>query len=347
MKKNTNMFAERLTEFIVYCRRQRLATVIVANEHNIRALTGVQCDSGILRISPLTEKIIFYTDFRYIPMVHRVAPWLPAADMRDFRIEGNRIGYESTISAKEYLRMKAMTKRASFIDISEELYRLRSRKTPEEIAAIRAAERLNDEIWQFAARTFSPGMTEQAMARIIRHEMIERGDGEAFETIVCIGKNAAECHHIPDQTKWNGKEPILVDMGVKLDGYCSDMTRNILPDRLSRFYLKAYEAVLEANRLAIAAARPGITGKELDAVARNYLGSAGLGSAFGHSLGHGVGLQIHEAPYASPRSLDVLEPGMLITIEPGVYFEDNCGIRIEDLVLITEQGCEVLSSSPK
>lgn len=347
MKKNNNLFAARLRDFMTYCRRERLSTVLVANEYNIRALTGIQCDCGTLRITPETEEIVFHTDFRYIPMVHRVAPWLSTAEIGELQLDGNRIGYESTIPVNKYLKMKAMVKRAKFIDITDELFRLRSRKTSEEIAAIRAAEHLNDEIWQFAARTFTAGMTELEMAKIIRHEMIERGDGEAFETIVCIGKNAAECHHIPDKTKWNGKEPILVDMGVKLNGYCSDMTRNILPQKPSKFYLKAYEAVLEANRLAIAAARPGISGKELDAVARNYLTEIGFGAAFGHSLGHGVGLQIHEAPYASPRSLDIFEPGMLITIEPGVYFEDNCGIRIEDLVLITEKGCEVLSSSPK
>ena len=177
--------------------------------------------------------------------------------------------------------------------------------------------------------------------------MIEYGDGEAFETIVCIGENAAECHHVPDDTPWDGRKPILVDMGVKLGGYASDMTRNIVGPRSSKLYRKVYNLVREANERAIAAAKSGITAAKLDAVARNFLTKNSFGKAFGHSLGHGVGLEIHEAPAVSKKSKTVLKPGMVITIEPGVYLPGNLGVRVEDLVLITENGCEVLSASKK
>ena len=213
----------------------------------------------------------------------------------------------------------------------------------EDIERLRAAERLACEIWRDASKRFRAGMTEREMARTIQRMMVERGDGEAFETIVCIGANAAECHHVPDDTVWNGRESVLVDMGVRLGGVASDLTRNLIP-RPSRLYRQVYDLVLEANLAAIAAAKPGITGRELDRVARKVLERGGFGKAFGHSLGHGVGYDIHEAPFASKKSKSVLKPGMTVTIEPGVYLEGNLGVRIEDLVLITETGCEVLSS---
>ena len=199
-------------------------------------------------------------------------------------------------------------------------------------------------------------MAERQMAAVIRKMMIDRGEGEAFATIVCVGRNAAECHHEPDDTVWNGREPVLVDIGVKLDGVCSDLTRNLVPGfrdpsgratraKPYRLYRQVYELVLEANLAAIAAARPGLTGRQLDKVARDVIAKGGFGRCFGHSLGHGVGYEIHEPPTASKRSETVLKPGMVLTIEPGVYLEDNLGVRIEDLILITETGCEVLSSA--
>ena len=212
---------------------------------------------------------------------------------------------------------------------------------------MRAAVRLNDEILRDASRKFKSGMTEREMAGIIRSMMFDRGEGEAFPTIVCVGANAAECHHVPDDTVWNGRDPVLVDMGVKLDGYCSDMTRNLLPKRQSSLYRKVYDLVLKANLAAIAAVKPGITGKALDKVARDVIKKGGFGKCFGHSLGHGVGFEVHEAPNASKKSDWVLKPGMFVTIEPGIYLEGNLGVRIEDLVLVTATGCEVLTSSDK
>ena len=177
--------------------------------------------------------------------------------------------------------------------------------------------------------------------------MIERGEGEAFETIVCVGKNAAECHHIPDDTVWDGEEPVLVDMGVKLNGYCSDMTRNILPAKKDKRYQEIYDAVLGANLAAIAAAKPGMKAGDLDKVARNYLKKLNLAKEFGHSLGHGVGIEIHEAPWVAAKRKEILKEGMVHSIEPGVYIEGELGVRIEDVVLLTKDGCEVLSHSEK
>ena len=355
----------RTDELEKIAKRRKLDLVLIADRANIRALTGINCDNAIL-VSRLSSHVL-YTDFRYIPMVHRMAPKLKCRDLKRFTGEKRnpfrfrRVGYESSISHARFLEWQKKFPKAIFVDIAKDIAAIRAVKTPDEIAALRAAEKLNCEIWETARGKFKAGMTEREMARSIQKLMIEKGEGEAFDTIVCVGKNAAECHHEPDDTVWNGREPILVDMGVKLNGVCSDLTRNLVSGALdgsrssrnsrlaraarpSRLYRKVYDLVLEANRAAIAAAKPGMTGKQLDKVARDVIRKGGFGKCFGHSLGHGVGYEIHEAPYASKKCKMVLKPGMLVTIEPGIYLEDNLGVRIEDLVLITDTGCEVLSS---
>jgi Xaa-Pro aminopeptidase len=349
MKNNTNPYAARLEAFVDSVRSRKLDAAIVCNQANIRALTGVDCDNAAIAVEIRGGKasIKFFTDFRYVPMVHRVAPGLKVVDIKHLKVSGRKVGYEPTISHARFLKFQKDHPKAKFEEIDSEVKSLRAVKNEWEIAKLRAAEELNSDIWAEAQKAFKPGMTELEMARIIRHMMIERGEGEAFETIVCVGANAAECHHVPDSTVWNGREPVLVDMGVKLDGYCSDMTRNIVPAKPSKLYKDIYALVLKANMAAIAAAKPGLTCGRLDRVARKIIEDAGYGKCFGHSLGHGVGVEIHEAPAARKGDKTVLKPGMLVTIEPGVYLEGNLGVRIEDLILITETGCEVLSPSPK
>ena len=353
MKKNP--FAARLAAFAGVLREKQLDAAVVFNQANVRSLTGIDCDNACLLVKA-DGTVVFHTDFRYVPMVHRVAPWLKVDDIkkvggarpfRSGRAKLLKMGYESSVTHARFMQLEKAFPGATFADIDANVKELRAVKTADELAKLRAAEALNDAIWSEAQKKFKPGMTEKDMARVIQHLMIERGDGEAFETIVCVGKNAAECHHVPDDTVWNGREPVLVDMGVKLDGYCSDMTRNMVPARPSKLYKKVYGLVLEANRRAIAAATPGMTAGALDKVARDFLTQEGFGKAFGHSLGHGVGIEIHEAPWAARKQKMVLRPGMSVTIEPGLYLEGNLGVRIEDLVLITETGCEVISHSAK
>ncbi len=349
MKKNTNPYQTRLDDFVELVRSRNLDAAILYNQANIRSLTGVDCDNAalVVEIRKGKSEIRFYTDFRYVPMVHRIAPSLKVVDLKRLKIVGSKVGYEPTVSHARFLKLQKAYPKTEFIDIDGAVKELRSVKNSWEVEKLCAAEKLNSEIWADAQKSFKPGMTELEMARIIRHMMIERGEGEAFDTIVCVGANAAECHHVPDDTVWNGRDPVLVDMGVKLDGYCSDMTRNIVPERPSALYKKIYALVLKANMAAIEAAKPGLTCGRLDRVARKIIEDAGFGKSFGHSLGHGVGLEIHEAPAARKGDKTVLKPGMLVTIEPGVYLEGNLGVRIEDLILITDSGCEVLSPSPK
>ena len=332
-------------------KKRKLDALVVCGEANLQSLVGFSCDNGILVIGREPRvTTVFYTDFRYAPEARRKCCGLKIVDIRRFDIPsrgrsgcGSRIGFEGFVPYTRYLQFEKLAPKAKFVDVQKDLLAIRAVKTPDEITKLRAAEKLDCDIYEDAVKRFRPSMTERQMAAIIKTMMIERGEGEAFDTIVCVGKNAAECHHVPDATVWNGREPVLIDMGVKLDGYCSDLTRNLLPKRMSPAYRRVYELVKTAHDAAIAAAKPGMSGKALDKVARDVIRKGGFGKCFGHSLGHGVGLEIHEAPNASAKSDWILKPGMLVTIEPGVYLEDNLGVRIEDLILITEDGCEVLS----
>lgn len=336
----------RIEEIEQVVRRRRLDELLVITEPNILALTGVKCDNAVLTVG---RETCFYTDFRYTAAVRRTLPGVKVRDIRRLELAGNRIGYESAISKARFDQLvKLAPRKAKFVDIAGDLAVLRAVKTPEELERLRAAERLNCEIWAEASRLFRTGMTEREMARLIQRLMIERGEGEAFDTIVCVGANAAECHHEPDDTVWNGREPVLVDMGVKFGGVCSDLTRNIVPKRPSVSYRRAFRLVQEAHDAAIAAAGPGMTAAALDKVARDIIRKGGFGSCFGHSLGHGVGVEIHEAPTVSKRNREtVLKPGMVVTIEPGIYLEGNLGIRIEDMIVITSTGCELISIYPQ
>ena len=350
-----NPFDERLESLARRAARRRLDAILLFGEANIRAVTDVTCDNGCLVVRPGVAPV-FVTDFRYVPMAHRVAPWLKTIQLRRGQSFAQavklllprgvrRLGYEGSVPASRYLSLQKAFRRATLVDVAEDVLALRAVKTLPEIAKITEAVALNDEIWSLARKEIRPGMTEKDIQRVIRGFMNALGDGEAFETIVCAGANAAECHHVPDDTVWRRGEPLLVDMGVKLGGVCSDMTRCVRGRGAD--YRKVYDVVLEANLAAIAAARPGMTCGALDKVARDVIRKAGYGKAFGHSLGHGVGYEIHEEPTARAKSKTVLEPGMFVTIEPGIYLEGKLGVRIEDLALITPDGCWVVTRSSK
>ena len=352
-----NPFAGRVEELLTAAKKKKLDCILLYTQTNRRVLTDVDCDNGCLLIDVNSAKMVFYTDFRYTVMARRVAPWLETKDLWQAKDEAKtlkklakgakRIGYEGSISARKFLALQKALPKIELVDFESDVLAVRAVKTPAEIVKLAASEKLNDEIWRLAQKEIKPGMTEKEIQRVIRGFMNALGDGEAFETIVCAGANAAECHHVPDDTVWGKGQPLLVDMGVKLDGVCSDMTRNIIPKKPDAEYRRIYDLVLEANMRAIAAVKPGITAGELDAVARDYLKEHGFDKEFGHSLGHGVGFEIHEQPFAAKGQKTVLRPGMSVTIEPGIYIEGKLGVRIEDLVVVTSTGCEVLSRSKK
>jgi len=217
-----------------------------------------------------------------------------------------------------------------------------------EIKSIRRAATVAEKCFQSIREWISPGMTERQVANKIEFELRRLGaQSSSFETIVLFGERSSLPHGRPGQRSLGPGEPVLIDWGARLDLYNSDLTRMLLPSTIGSKLKRIYRAVLVAQQAAIDAARPGMTGRELDAVARNHLTRARLGNRFGHGLGHGVGMEIHEAPVVGHTNDARLRPGMVFTIEPGVYIPGWGGIRIEDMVQLTRTGRRILTALPK
>lgn len=227
--------------------------------------------------------------------------------------------------------------------------RMRLIKDANEVDALRCALRIAEAAYADFLKRIRIGMTERELAAELDYCMHRRGaDGPGFPTICAVGPNASRPHHRPGKRRLERTSPLLVDFGAFLGGYTCDLTRMVFLTRIRPRVRRAYQAVLEAQLAAIAVAGPGVRAVDVDAAARTVLARHALAEAFGHGTGHGLGRQVHEAPTLSPRSgRVVLEPGMVVTVEPGVYLPGRFGIRIEDDVLITATGAEVLSRLPK
>ncbi len=225
---------------------------------------------------------------------------------------------------------------------------LRVIKDEGELAAIRRAVQVTDEAFQHFTNAARPGMTEKEGAWVIETYMREHGaDKTAFDLIVASGPNGALPHAVPSERPFRRCEPIVVDIGCRVDNYNSDLTRTVILGEQDEQFKKIYETVLKAQRAAEKKIKAGTRGKRADAFARDVIDKAGYGDQFGHSLGHGVGLDVHEGPAAGRLSKDIYQPNMTLTIEPGIYIPGWGGVRIEDLVLIQENRVEVLSQASK
>ena len=244
--------------------------------------------------------------------------------------------------------IKKIEGRVGYLDASKAILEQRKIKTPDEVAAMEEALRITEEALKQALSRLEPGMREYELAAILEEGMRARGaDWYAFETIVAAGPNGAYPHAVPTAREIVAGEPVIVDMGAIYGGYCADMTRTIYVGRPPREVREVVEAVAKAAEEAEDVAGPGVTAEEVDRAAREYLRRAGLGKYFIHSTGHGVGVEVHEPPRIAPGVKEELRPGMVFTIEPGVYLHGRFGVRIEDMVLITESGAKVLNRIPK
>jgi Xaa-Pro aminopeptidase len=218
-----------------------------------------------------------------------------------------------------------------------------------EIAAIERAVAITDETFTYLCGFLRPGRTERQIAQEIERYMVERGaEGLAFNSIVASGPNAALPHAVPGNRKIGLGEPITIDMGARFEGYCADMTRTVCLGDPGPDMGKTYDLVLRAQETCLEGLRPGLNGKQADALARDVFSAAGREDQYLHSTGHGLGLEIHENPRLSKyREESILAPGMAITIEPGLYLPDIGGVRIEDTAIVTEEGIRILTSSHK
>ncbi len=332
--------------------------LLVTSLHNVRYLTGFTGSSANVLIFRDGRAVLF-TDPRYtvqskqqVNCAIRIAkgPLTKSVMKEVARTRISRIGFEP--ENLNVARLEALTKalpaKARLIPASEGLIaKLRMVKDDGEIALIRHAVNVNSGALEQALKRLKPGMTENAFAAEIDYQSRKLGaNGPAFDTIVAAGVRAALPHARPGSTKI-GPGMLLIDMGAFCDGYASDMTRMVHIGPADAHYKRAYNAVLEAQLAGIAAVRPGVTAASVDKATRRTLKKHGLEREFVHSTGHGLGLEIHEAPRLGKSDKSKLEPGMTITIEPGVYIEGWGGIRIEDTVLVTASGCEILTPTPK
>jgi Xaa-Pro aminopeptidase len=336
----------------------KIDALLVSAPPNIRYLTGFTGDNGLLLVTPHSQTL--FTDPRFTIQASQECrcevktvtktPLDQAATQTIRRRRWKRIGFEgSRILYETHLRIvESLPKGVKLTPIGPVIEKLRMIKTDAEIARIRRSVLTNSLAFERTVRSIRPGVRESAIAGELEYQMRKLGaERAAFETIVAMGPRSALPHAQPTARKLANDELLLIDMGACQDGYMSDMTRVLFAGRPSRRLRGMYNAVLKAQLAAIDTVRPGMTAAQVDRAARRVLETEGLGKEFVHSTGHGLGLEIHEGPRLGRRDQTKLEPGMAITIEPGAYIRDFGGIRIEDTVLVTKNGCEVLTPTSK
>jgi Xaa-Pro aminopeptidase len=332
--------------------------LLVSALPNIRFLSGFTGSNALLLLTPDSQTL--FTDPRYTIQASQecscAVKIVAKGHLDDAAIQSikrkrlKRIGFESSRLIYEvYQRLKeSLPLGASLKPIAPVIERLRMIKTRDEIERIRRSVHTNSQAFDKTLRFIKPGISESAIAARLEFEMRNLGaEKPAFETIVATGERTALPHAQPSAQKAAVNELLLIDMGACQDGYMSDMTRTLCLGKPSPKMSKMYHAVLQSQLAAIDAVRPGVTAGHVDRKARQVLESEGLGKEFVHSTGHGLGLEIHEPPRVGRRDKTRLEAGMVITIEPGAYVRGFGGVRIEDTVLVTANGCEVLTPTTK
>lgn len=332
-------------------------TLFISNKDNIRYYSGFTGTFAFLLISK--EKSIIITDSRYTLRAEEESPDYEIYQLKsgDNWIENSTnitktkiIGYEGDHVSVNLLNQ--LKKRAEKInewkDFSEKITLGRIIKSEEEVRILQETINISDSAFNTVSKKINIGMTEKDVAWEMEKEMRELGaESPSFDTIVASGINGSKPHHSPTDKLINNNEAITIDMGAKYKGYCSDLTRTIFIGGPDEKFKKIYTTVLRAQLISMETAQPEMTGEEIDKIARDIIAAEGYGEYFGHSLGHGVGIEIHENPGVGPNSKNSIKPGMVYTIEPGIYIENWGGIRIEDMVIMTESGNNLISHALK
>jgi Xaa-Pro aminopeptidase len=342
---------ERLGELVG---KRELEMLFVSDLTNVRYLTGFTGTNGACLVGP--DRRLFFTDFRYTERAaDEVGPeWERPEAERELlpqiagRMSG-RVGFEDAkLSVRSLKRLRERVRDGVELEPAGDLVEeLRAVKEPEEIERIAAAAELADGVYRWALERGLTGRVEREVARACEARIRELGAEPSFPPIVAGAANGALPHAEPSERQIDRNELVVFDMGVQLDGYCSDCTRTFATGELGDEARDVYELVRRAQEAALEAVKAGAGGKEVDALPRALIDEAGHGERFGHGTGHGVGLEVHEGPRLAVTSGDELREGNVVTVEPGVYVPGRFGVRIEDLVVVTADGHRNLSGLPK
>jgi Xaa-Pro aminopeptidase len=335
-------------------KKEKLDGLLVSNPANVSYLSGFSGDESYLLITQ--KKAIFITDFRYEQQAAKEAKGFSVElvgklnhfDLITGLIRKNnlkRVGFEARhITYAEVGKIRDNLTKQEFLPVCGIVENLRAVKSQEEIKKIRKATEICLSVFNDVAFKIKPGLREKELAGFVEYQMRLKGaEGASFDIIVLSGKNSTMPHGRPSDRKIGCNEAVLIDAGASFSGYKSDLTRMFFLGKIPDTIQKVYGIVKTAQEMALKAIRPGAFASVIDAIARDYIKSKGYGEYFGHSLGHGVGREVHEAPSISSKSKDILRPGMVFTVEPAIYLPNIGGIRIEDMVLVTQKGSEVLS----
>jgi Xaa-Pro aminopeptidase len=325
--------------------------ILVTAAPNVRYLTGLRSSNAALLVEPEGSATL-YSDFRYVEKARAIEGVSVVETSRDLfaslaeLLSGRRLAFEEAhMSVASHRVLSERT--IELVPTTGLVEALRAVKDDLEVAAIRNAASLSDEIFRALAEEPFVGRTEQELVWWLERSFREAGAEAVSFVIVGAGTTAATPHADPGQRVIEKGMFVTVDAGCVVDGYCSDCTRTFSTGDPPQRLLDAYTVCLQAQLAGLGAVRPGVAGRDADAASREPIEAAGLGWAYGHGLGHGVGIEVHEAPVLRPESKDVLEPGNVVTVEPGIYLPGEGGVRIEDLVLVTADGCERLTQFPK
>ena len=354
---------ERIVRLQATLRRKKIDALLVSQPHNRRYLSGytapdhgIQETSGFLLI-PGDGQPYLLTDSRFTLQAEAEAPLFQVLMYTKGLLKllerlHKTIGFQNLAFESDYFlyssfrRLSDLCAKKGWIlrPESDLVEQMRLIKDEHELHLLRQSTALNEKVFQSVYATIEPGMTEREIALALDLTMREMGaEGPSFDTIVAFGTNAARPHAVPTDRELEAGDLVLIDMGLVYQGYCSDMTRTFVAGKPDQTYIDRHRLVRQAMLAGIGAIRAGVTGAEVDRAARQVLAGAGYGEAFGHGLGHGVGIAVHEEPRLSPRWRKQLKAGMVVTVEPGLYLADWGGIRLENMVVVTEEGSEVLN----
>ena len=338
---------------------EELDGAMITSEENRRYFTEFPSTAGVLIVS--RGGSVFLTDSRYVEAASKKIKCCPVREtknlkaelpalMREFNIR--RIGIEAQrVTVSDYAKYKDML---GEVEVSADgavdraITSLRMIKSADEIALMKSAQEIAERAFTHILDFIKPGVTEREVSLELDYFMLRSGaEALSFETIAVSGVNSSMPHGVPSDKKIENGDFVTMDYGAVCGGYHSDMTRTVAVGNVSAEQKKVYDTVLKAQLAALEAMRPGVRCADADRAARDVIAAAGYGEFFGHGTGHGVGIEIHEEPRVSPTAADILEAGNVVTDEPGIYIPSRFGVRIEDMVLITENGFENLTKAPK